>query len=277
MARRPQRRHHEVQGRSVAERRRDRDDRHVGRRRCAAGQPRRHAAAAPFPERRRVAHRQTRSRRHRDAVHSARPPAPTGGPSTRCRPSLTEDRYIKAVEAKPGSPATARAVHHILAYAEDSTTPPALDHDQLRRRQLFQRGEFLVEYSVGKGGERFPEGSGRLIKAGSKIRFESTTTHRRGDDRRVADGVRVPSARLRAEAGAAHARPRPRRRSRSAAGAPTSAATAIRASTRRACSPASSRTCTRAARPQCLELIYPTGGADDGSNRLGARVTSSGR
>ena len=36
----------------------------------------------------------------------------------------------------------------------------------------FGNGEFLVEYSVGKGGERFPDGSGRLLKAGSKIRFE---------------------------------------------------------------------------------------------------------
>ena len=86
---------------------------------------------------------------------------------------LTEDRYIKAVEAKPGSAATSRAVHHILAYAEEApsarraatATRPANDNP-------FSNGQFLVEYSVGKGGERFPEGSGRLLKAGSTIRFE---------------------------------------------------------------------------------------------------------
>ena len=87
---------------------------------------------------------------------------------------LTEDRYIKAVEAKPGSATTSRAVHHILAYAEEApskrrtvtaTSRPANDNP-------FSNGEFLVEYSVGKGGERFPEGSGRLLKAGSTIRFE---------------------------------------------------------------------------------------------------------
>ena len=32
---------------------------------------------------------------------------------------LTENRYIKAVEAKPASNLTAKALHHILAYAED--------------------------------------------------------------------------------------------------------------------------------------------------------------
>jgi hypothetical protein len=94
---------------------------------------------------------------------------------------LAEGRYIKAVEAKPGSSTTAKAVHHILAYAEDvpstslragpSTSLRAGD-DSTRANDPFSNGEFLVEYSVGKGGERFPDGSGRLLKAGSMIRFE---------------------------------------------------------------------------------------------------------
>lgn len=72
---------------------------------------------------------------------------------------LTEDRYIKAVETKPG---THLAVHHALAYMiadphhpEDATTD-----------------SFLNEYAVGKNGDIFPEGSGRLMKAGTKIRFD---------------------------------------------------------------------------------------------------------
>jgi hypothetical protein len=95
---------------------------------------------------------------------------------------LTEDRYIKAVEARPGSNASSRAVHHILAYAE--TTSPSLEAGASKRRTPgastataaddtpFSNGEFLVEYSLGKGGERFPAGTGRLLKAGSTIRFE---------------------------------------------------------------------------------------------------------
>jgi mono/diheme cytochrome c family protein len=87
---------------------------------------------------------------------------------------LAEGRYIKAVEAKPGSSTSSKAVHHILAYAEDSTPskPLRAGDDGTRPNDPFSNGEFLVEYSVGKGGERFPDGSGRLLKAGSKIRFE---------------------------------------------------------------------------------------------------------
>jgi mono/diheme cytochrome c family protein len=90
---------------------------------------------------------------------------------------LTEGRYIKAVEAKPASSTTARALHHILAYAEDADPPAPLRaarplQGPRENDSPFGNGEFLVEYSVGKGGERFPDGSGRLLKAGSKIRFE---------------------------------------------------------------------------------------------------------
>jgi hypothetical protein len=69
---------------------------------------------------------------------------------------LTEDRYIKAVEAKP-SPAARRVVHHAvetLTYEDGSNG-----------------GGTLVEYAVGKNGDVFPEGSGKLMKAGAKVRF----------------------------------------------------------------------------------------------------------
>jgi hypothetical protein len=69
---------------------------------------------------------------------------------------LTEDRYIKAVEAKP-LPGARRVVHHAvatLAYDDGSSG-----------------GGTLVEYAVGKNGDIFPDGSGKLMKAGAKIRF----------------------------------------------------------------------------------------------------------
>ena len=92
---------------------------------------------------------------------------------------LTEDRYIKAVEAKPGSNATCQsgAPHPRLRRgsfdwlrAGPSTGLRAASRGE--NDSPFGNGEFLVEYSVGKGGERFPDGSGRLLKAGSRIRFE---------------------------------------------------------------------------------------------------------
>ena len=69
---------------------------------------------------------------------------------------LTEDRYIKAVEAKP-SPGAARVVHHaVQTLVYDEGTDP---------------GGVLVEYAVGKNGDVFPDGSGKLMKAGAKVRF----------------------------------------------------------------------------------------------------------
>jgi len=64
---------------------------------------------------------------------------------------FTEDVYVKAIEIKPitGTP----TVHHANAsWMED-------EQDGI--------GNHLVEYAVGKAGEMYPEGSGKLIKAGS--------------------------------------------------------------------------------------------------------------
>jgi len=70
---------------------------------------------------------------------------------------LTEDRYIKAVEAKP-SPAARKVVHHAVTYLMGAEGGGAM-------------GGVLNEYAVGKNGDIFPDGSGKLMKAGSRIRF----------------------------------------------------------------------------------------------------------
>jgi hypothetical protein len=70
---------------------------------------------------------------------------------------FTEDRYIKAIEIKAtkGVP----NVHHANASYEieapDGTVTSA----------------HLVEYAVGKAGEIYPDGSGKLLKAGSRLRM----------------------------------------------------------------------------------------------------------
>lgn len=71
---------------------------------------------------------------------------------------LAEDRYIKAVEAKPGPGAAARVVHHLVASLVGPDDQPS-------------GGGTLVEYAVGKNGDIFTEGAGKLMKAGSKVRF----------------------------------------------------------------------------------------------------------
>ena len=79
---------------------------------------------------------------------------------------LTEDRYLKAVETKPSNGAK-QVVHHAVTY---------LIQDENGAEELIGRGGnleggFLNEYAVGKNGDVFPEGTGRLVKAGAKIRF----------------------------------------------------------------------------------------------------------
>lgn len=69
---------------------------------------------------------------------------------------LTEDRYIKAVEAKP-SPSAIKVVHHAVATLEYDDGSPS--------------GGTLVEYAVGKNGDEFPDGAGKLMRAGAKVRF----------------------------------------------------------------------------------------------------------
>jgi hypothetical protein len=70
---------------------------------------------------------------------------------------LTEDRYIKAIEAKPSTGAS-RVVHHAVTYLVDPDNNNPM-------------GGVLNEYAVGKNGDVYPEGAGRLMKAGSKVRF----------------------------------------------------------------------------------------------------------
>src|SRR5437762_3164935 len=69
-------------------------------------------------------------------------------------PQLTEDRWIQAIETKPVGVAR-RVVHHA------GTT--LIQPDGAR--------ESLSEFAVGKYGDIYPEGAGRLLRAGSKISF----------------------------------------------------------------------------------------------------------
>jgi hypothetical protein len=69
---------------------------------------------------------------------------------------LREDRYIQAVEVRPGAAARG-IVHHALAHLLQ-TDDTGEDEES-----------FLSSYTVGKTGDIFPDGAGRLMKAGAKI------------------------------------------------------------------------------------------------------------
>jgi len=72
-------------------------------------------------------------------------------------PGFTEDMYISAVETKPEA-YSFKVVHHATVnMIEDEAEDPV--------------GLFFNEYALGKNGDVFPDDSGRLIKAGSKLHF----------------------------------------------------------------------------------------------------------
>jgi hypothetical protein len=73
---------------------------------------------------------------------------------------LTEDRYIKGIEIKTTK--GFRSVHHASTSMKHEDDPDSADSVQ---------GVFLNEYALGKNADLFPEGAGRLIKAGTKINF----------------------------------------------------------------------------------------------------------
>jgi hypothetical protein len=73
---------------------------------------------------------------------------------------LTEDRYIKGIELRPLK--GFRAVHHVTTSMKNDDDADGDDNVQ---------GSFLNEYALGKGADVFPDGAGRLIKAGTKINF----------------------------------------------------------------------------------------------------------
>jgi mono/diheme cytochrome c family protein len=96
--------------------------------------------------------------------------------------SLTEDRYIKAIQIKTDSVAAYKVVHHAHQYM---VSPELAENASW----TMSNGDIsLNEYSIGKKADIFVEGSGRLIKAGGKIRF-NVHMHPSGEETRLRVGV----------------------------------------------------------------------------------------
>ncbi|HYM24626.1 MAG TPA: hypothetical protein VEU08_15520, partial [Vicinamibacterales bacterium] len=73
--------------------------------------------------------------------------------------TIDEDRWIKAMEIKPSNP---KIVHHAVVYAIEPDAPDGTP----------ETGIQLHEYAVGKYGDIFGENTGRLLKKGTKLRFD---------------------------------------------------------------------------------------------------------
>ena len=95
-----------------------------------------------------------------------RPETPTG---------LTEERWVKAIEIRPSWPDGRRIVHHTLAYLVQDENPDEMTAEtaalSTSSRAMGGPGLFM-EWAVGKVGEIFPDGAGKLMLPGSTIRWE---------------------------------------------------------------------------------------------------------
>jgi len=72
---------------------------------------------------------------------------------------IPEDRWIKAMEIKPSNP---KIVHHCVVYAIEPDAPEGTP----------EGGVQLHEYAVGKYGDIFADNTARLLKAGTRLRFD---------------------------------------------------------------------------------------------------------
>lgn len=95
-----------------------------------------------------------------------RPVTPTG---------VTEPRWVKAIEIRPIGKDTKTITHHVLAFLmqdeenSEYSVGPVITSD--RGGSMGGAGLFM-EWAVGKDGEIFPDGAGKLMLPGSQIRWE---------------------------------------------------------------------------------------------------------
>ena len=73
--------------------------------------------------------------------------------------TVPEDRWIKAMEIKPTN---RRIVHHAVVYAIEPDAPAGTP----------ESGMQLTEYAVGKYGDTFADNTSRLLKKGTRLRFD---------------------------------------------------------------------------------------------------------
>jgi mono/diheme cytochrome c family protein len=81
---------------------------------------------------------------------------------------LTEDRYIKAIQTRPVGAGSRKVVHHALTFAVDPGENSQSNGDD----SVSDSGQFLVEYASGKNGEIYPENSGVLLQTGKRLKLD---------------------------------------------------------------------------------------------------------
>src|ERR1700722_16417180 len=84
--------------------------------------------------------------------------------------NLTEPRWVRAVEMRPGTPAGRKITHHALAHLiQNDTDPAAKNGPDDDAGPGAAQGGVLMEWAVGKTGAIYPPNPGKLLLPGAKI------------------------------------------------------------------------------------------------------------
>ena len=107
-------------------------------------------------------------------IHSTPWTQKAGANDTWWRPvvatGLTEDRWVRAIEIRPSTVKGRKITHHAIASLQQDETDPLAQND-VDPNGAPQAGTFM-EWAVGKQGEVMRPNSGKLMMAGSKIRWD---------------------------------------------------------------------------------------------------------
>jgi mono/diheme cytochrome c family protein len=92
---------------------------------------------------------------------------------------ITEPRWVRMVEIRPSNLKARKTVHHSIAYLMLNDDPDAVNQGTANgpapastRDDLVSRRPQLMEWAIGKGYDRFREGTGKLILPGEKISWD---------------------------------------------------------------------------------------------------------
>ena len=109
-------------------------------------------------------------------IHSTPWTQKAGANDTWWRPvvatGLTEDRWVRAIEVRPSTVKGRKITHHVLAGLIQQETDPLAANDPDADAAAAMIGGTFMEWAVGKQGEVMRPNSGKLMKAGAKIRFD---------------------------------------------------------------------------------------------------------
>ncbi len=87
---------------------------------------------------------------------------------------LTEERWVKAIEIRPIGKQGTAIMHHVLAFLEQQEEEGEMSAGSVQTTSRGAMGGpgLFMEWAVGKRGEIFPDGAGKVMLPDSKIRWE---------------------------------------------------------------------------------------------------------